>query len=143
MGQNYSVICAQCSHEFGISKGGGFVFHLLHCDGCGKSKSISFEKIGEPHLRYLKGLPGPYCMATREQHKLLFDWLDKEWFNCSRKFYNEEVQTMRGNSKHPYQNDHLYADKTLGGKLVSCRVLEDETIKALSDHNPLIAQFRL
>jgi len=40
------------------------VFHLLHCDRCGKDKSLSFDEIGEPHLAYLKGLPGPYAMAT-------------------------------------------------------------------------------
>jgi hypothetical protein len=69
MGQRYGAICEQCGHKFTVDEGGGFVFHLLHWDECGKSQSISFEKVGEPHLRYLKGLPGPYCIATREGDK--------------------------------------------------------------------------
>jgi hypothetical protein len=27
---------------------------------------VPFESLGELHLRYLKGLPGPYCIATSE-----------------------------------------------------------------------------
>lgn len=45
------------------------MFHLLHCDTCGKDKSISFQELGDIHLRYLKGLKGPYCVATGDQDK--------------------------------------------------------------------------
>jgi len=66
MGREYGVICRKCGQKFSVSEGGGFVFHLLHCDRCGRERSISFEDIGEPHLRYLKGLPGPYAIATSD-----------------------------------------------------------------------------
>lgn len=59
MGMEYTAKCNKCGHEFEVSEGGGFFFHLLHCDKCGKQKSISFDEIGEPHLQYLKGLGAP------------------------------------------------------------------------------------
>ena len=43
--------------------------HLLHCDTCGAEKGIDFDEIGEPHLRYLKGLKVPYCMASAEHDR--------------------------------------------------------------------------
>ena len=43
--------------------GGGFFFDLLHCDTCGKAQSVSHEELGEIHLGFVKGLPGPYAVA--------------------------------------------------------------------------------
>ena len=71
MGTEYEVICNKCDCHFIVSDGGGFFFHLLHCDKCGKEKDISFEEIGEPHLRYLKGLSGPYCVASSDHDKFI------------------------------------------------------------------------
>src|SRR5450756_1151261 len=70
MGRSYHVKCLQCGNNFDVNSGGGFFFHLLHCDFCGKDKSIGFDEIGEPHLRYIKCLPGPYCVASSslDQH---------------------------------------------------------------------------
>jgi len=70
MGCSYHVKCLQCDNNFDVNSGGGFFFHLLHCDLCGKDKSIGFDEIGELHLRYIKGLPGPYCVASSslDQH---------------------------------------------------------------------------
>ena len=70
MGRSYHVKCLQCGNNFDVNSGGGFFFHLLHCDFCGKDKSIGFDEIGELHLRYIKGLPGPYCVASSslDQH---------------------------------------------------------------------------
>ena len=75
MGTRHCVICRACGQKSNVDEGGGFVFHLLHCDRCGDAKSISFEEIGEPHLRYLKGLPGPYAMATRRHD----EWAKKNY----------------------------------------------------------------
>ena len=69
MGVEMSMRCKKCGHSFSASFGGGFMFHLLHCDKCGKDKSISFQELGDVHLRYLKGLKGPYCVATGEHDK--------------------------------------------------------------------------
>lgn len=71
MGTEYGAICNNCGKKFTIRDGGGFFFHLLHCDKCGKDKSISFKEIGEPHLKYIKGLEGPYCMVSRDSDKYI------------------------------------------------------------------------
>lgn len=65
MGKTYGAICNSCDHRFEAHDGGGFFFHMLHCDTCGKEKTVSFDKLGDAHLRYIKGLEGPYSEATR------------------------------------------------------------------------------
>ncbi len=71
MGIAISVICKRCGSRYSASFGGGFVFHLLRCDACGREKSIAFHELGDLHLRYLKGLDGPYCVATSEHDRLV------------------------------------------------------------------------
>jgi hypothetical protein len=66
MGHQVEAKCLDCGTTFTVDHGGGFVFHLLRCDKCGKTKSIGFDRLGELHLRYLKGLPGAYCVASSE-----------------------------------------------------------------------------
>jgi len=66
MGCRYAVKCVQCEHKFSINEGGGFFFHLLRCDSCGEELPVEFNEIGEAHLKYLKELPGPYCVASSE-----------------------------------------------------------------------------
>lgn len=56
MGCEFTAVCMRCGHRFVARQGGGFVFHLLHCDKCGKEKMILFRDLGEIHLRYLKSL---------------------------------------------------------------------------------------
>jgi len=41
------------------------------CDKCGKTKSIGFDDLGELHLRYLKGLSGPYSVETSEHDQYI------------------------------------------------------------------------
>ena len=66
MGHQIEAKCLDCGRTFTVDHGGGFFFHLVRCDKCGKTKSIGFDELGELHLRYLKGLPGPYCVASSE-----------------------------------------------------------------------------
>jgi hypothetical protein len=66
MGHKYGAGGKTCGCKFEVSEGGGFLFHLLRCDACGESKSMSFEEIGEPHIRYVKGMKIPYSMATAQ-----------------------------------------------------------------------------
>ena len=66
MGAEVSARCLDCRKKFTFSSGGGFTFHLVRCDTCGKEKGIAFDQLGELHLRYLKGLPGPYSVATAD-----------------------------------------------------------------------------
>ena len=69
MGMSYGAICNDCGAKFTANEGGGFVFHLLHCDRCGAERAISFDEIGEPHLRYIKGLDVPYSEVTAEHDR--------------------------------------------------------------------------
>jgi hypothetical protein len=43
--------------------GGGFMFDLLHCDTCGATTSVSHQELGDIHLGFVKGLPGPYALV--------------------------------------------------------------------------------
>jgi hypothetical protein len=65
VGKTYGAICKTCGHRFDAREGSGFFFHVLHCDTCGKEKIVSFEELGEAHLRYIKGLAEPRSEATR------------------------------------------------------------------------------
>lgn len=42
--------------RFVAREGGGFLFHLLHCDRCGKEKIVLFGDLGDIHLRCLRSL---------------------------------------------------------------------------------------
>ena len=97
MGQAISVICKKCGHKFESSTGGGFVFHLLNCDSCSRTKSISFDEIGEPHLQYLKGLKVPYCVATSEHDKHVQE--NYKGKALSEKEYYLVVEALAGNCR--------------------------------------------
>ena len=66
MGSGFTALCKKCGYKFEASIGGGFFFHLLHCNKCGGKKSIGFDEIGEAHLQYLKGLKIPYSVVSQE-----------------------------------------------------------------------------
>ena len=66
MGEATEAKCLDCGTSFSVHHGGGFSFHLLRCDTCGATKAVNFNELGELHLRYLKGLSGPYCIASAE-----------------------------------------------------------------------------
>lgn len=97
MGKKYLAKCRKCGHEFEVSEGGGFFFHLLHCDKCGKPKSISFDEIGEPHLQYLKGLGGSYCVASSEHDKYVRDNYPGD--PISEEEYHKIIEEMLGQCK--------------------------------------------
>lgn len=78
MGQQVGAICSECGTHFKVSQRGGFAFHLLHCDVCGAEKSIGFKTIGQAHLAYLKGLKGPYCVASAEHDQQVRENYDGE-----------------------------------------------------------------
>lgn len=59
-----------------------------------------------------------------------------------RKFHAEEIRTYLSPKSAPYELDHLFTDETLHEQLTSCRVLDDPTLLQLSDHAPLLADFR-
>lgn len=94
MGETYLARCEKCGHEFRVSDGGGFLFHLLGCNRCGKTKSISFKEIGEPHLRYIKGLGMPYCIASAESDRKIQEGYPGE--PISEKEYHLIVEKIAG-----------------------------------------------
>ncbi|MBN1561099.1 hypothetical protein JW998_12670 [candidate division KSB1 bacterium] len=76
MGHTVTATCTVCGATFTLDYGGGFFFHLLRCNKCGKTKSIGFDELGEWHLRYLKGLPGPYSVASSEHDEYVREHVD-------------------------------------------------------------------
>jgi hypothetical protein len=48
---------------FTVSNGGGFMFDMLHCDACGRSRSVRHQELGDIHLRFIKGLGRPYAVS--------------------------------------------------------------------------------
>ena len=94
MGHIYQAKCKKCGNEFEVSEGGGFFFHLLRCDECGKTKSISFDKIGEPHLKYIKGLNIPYSIATQKLDKHIQENYSGD--SISEEKYHVEVEKIVG-----------------------------------------------
>ena len=69
MGQTYIATCRKCGNLFGYSEGGGFHFHLLHCDTCGAEKTVNHKALGEIHLRFIKGLDRPYCGVSAKHDR--------------------------------------------------------------------------
>jgi len=55
---------------------------------------IKFFDIGEPHLQYIKGLPGPYCVATSETDQNIRENYPGEAIN--EKQYHAIVEEMAG-----------------------------------------------
>ena len=53
MGAEYSARCQKCGNAFSVMQGGGFSFHLLRCDKCGKEKSVGFRELIDLHNRSL------------------------------------------------------------------------------------------
>lgn len=94
MGHRSSAKCRKCKHEFEADVGGGFTFHLLRCETCGRTKSMRFHDLGEIHLRYLKGLPGPYSVATAESDSRIKREYPGE--PISEAEYEEAVEKMAG-----------------------------------------------
>ena len=78
MGSGHQARCLECAESFVVNRGGGFFFHMLRCDQCGQTKSIGFDELGELHLRYLKGLSGPYAMISAERDRYVREHLDVE-----------------------------------------------------------------
>ena len=97
MGHTVKAKCLDCGNEFTVSHDGGFFFHLLRCNKCGKTKSVNFRDLGELHLQYLKGLPGPYCVASSEHDKYVREHSSVE--PISENEYHKKVEAFAGKCK--------------------------------------------
>ena len=78
-------------------------------------------------------------------HQIFFDRLeDFKLKNCFEPFYDDFVQTHRhSRSNRLWQNDYFFISNTLGDKLKSCVVIDNETVRRLSDHNPVVIELDL
>lgn len=94
MGMSSEAICRNCGNRFRVNMGGGFFFHLLHCDSCAEEKSMSFEELGEIQLRYLKGPSGPFTIATQEYDTYIQEHCDCEPLTGEE--YHNEVERFAG-----------------------------------------------
>ena len=97
MGHRVNAKCLDCGHSFTVDNGGGFTFYPLRWDKCGRTKSIRFDRLGDLHLRYLKGLLGPNCVATSEHDKCVREQADVE--PISEEDYLRGVEKTAGNCK--------------------------------------------
>jgi exonuclease III len=75
-------------------------------------------------------------------HQIFFERLaDFNLENCYPRFFDKPVQTHRHpGSKIPWQNDYFFISKDLSENLKSCKVLDNEDIQTLSDHNPVLIE---
>ena len=94
MGHTVEAICMDCDATTTVEHGGGFTFHLLRCNQCGENKTIDFDELGELHIRYLRGLSVPYCMATAEHDKYIQEHVQVE--PISEEKYHSGVADLAG-----------------------------------------------
>lgn len=93
-------------------------------------------------------LGGDFNASTqwdREQnnnsHKIFFERLED--FNLAD-CYNlrnieQPIQTLRkAGSDKPWQDDYFFIGKQWEGNLINCEVIDNERVRELSDHNPVI-----
>lgn len=52
MGRMFRAICESCGENFFVRKGPGLRFFLLHCDQCGREKSVGTDKIVAANLQW-------------------------------------------------------------------------------------------
>lgn len=52
MGHQFGAICSACGHHFDVSEGGGFIFDLLHCDTCGRTKTVDRDEARDANPEY-------------------------------------------------------------------------------------------
>ena len=97
MGHRNGARCLDCGEDFSVDHGGGFTFHLLRCDRCGKAKQIGFDKIEDLHNRYLKGLKGPYAVATMAHDKWVRENCEGE--PLSEEEYHKAIEEFAGSHR--------------------------------------------
>jgi hypothetical protein len=124
MGQVIRASCRECGERFEVNRGGGFTFHLLRCDRCGRTVTVSFAALGHLHLRYLKGLAGPYCLATAEHDNQVRASTAIEPILTEE--YHRGVQDFAGNC--PCGGMYTFAAPARCPQCYSTRITEGEVV---------------
>lgn len=97
-------------------------------------------------------LGGDYNVSTQwderynhrdPSHKLVLDRIeDFGLVDCTGQYFKGHVQTNRhSRSGFPWQNDYIHVLKQLAKRLSSCQVIDNDQVRAASDHNPVLAYF--
>ena len=86
-----------------------------------------------------------FSKKGERRQNIFFDCiLDLGFKDCIAESYEDYVQTHRHNlSKFPWQIDHFFATEKLFKGLTNLEVIDNEEVRKLSDHNPIIAEFDL
>lgn len=124
MGQLIRASCLACGERFDVSRGGGFTFHLLRCDTCGRTTAVSFAALGNLHLRYLKGLPGPYSLGTADHDERVRASAPVEPISAEE--YHQGVQDFAGNCHCGGQ--YAFAAPARCPRCHSTRIAEGEVV---------------
>ena len=93
MGHVVEAKCMKCGNFFTIHHGGGFSFHLLRCNKCGKTKFINFSEIHELHQRWLKA----EGFLSSKHDKGLQENEDIKPIGTNE--YYKEIENLTGNCK--------------------------------------------
>jgi endonuclease/exonuclease/phosphatase family metal-dependent hydrolase len=64
----------------------------------------------------------------------------REWFEC-HEAKGEQRSFLKAGS-HPYQLDHAFCDLASGGQMLDCSVRIDPVVHEVSDHAPVVTDFR-
>lgn len=114
------------------------------------------EKLVEVLHRTLDGrlavIAGDFNAARRWDE--VYERNDYTWFfermseagfhDAHRGLHGKEVQTFWGpKAKEAYQDDHVFVTRDLAARVVSCDVIDDATVRELSDHAPVRLVLRL
>jgi hypothetical protein len=65
------------------------------------------------------------------------------FFDCTSKFHDHELQTYFRKGGKPWQDDHLFVSHDLADHIMSCNVINNETLQTFSNHIPLVAELEL
>ena len=75
-------------------------------------------------------------------HRLVLERLEDPYYGL-QKCNKKPLRTIAHGSKFSYQDDYIYASNRLIPKLVSCDVVKDPIVEKLSDHLPVVAEFKV
>jgi len=77
-------------------------------------------------------------------HEILFQRMDDFKLESCFKHTEGFTQTLRNPvSETPWQNDYFFISKPLSRNLMGCKVIDNEDVRRLSDHNPVLIELEL
>jgi endonuclease/exonuclease/phosphatase family metal-dependent hydrolase len=72
-------------------------------------------------------------------HAEFFDWTDSlGWHDCHWQMHSREQMSLWSPGSRPLQADHIFTDSATADHIREVSVLDDEAIRRMSDHGPLV-----